>query len=233
MDGMRLVRISSRSGADRAVKGSIAALVCVVAVSSCSGQSPAPRADDLCSVAESSDEAAALRQIIGSGDYETQVDSTTDGLTSRLKKDLRERKTDDWTTPADMCSYVPANQSKPHRVRVEFGWTPPAGAQGARPAVKDAGRYEVNGALIETDDIASLLRIRCDLPGGLGAPSKQVLLYGDVSYSINISRTDIDQAARDRQTTFAYLMTRRVTDALGCENKPLEKPPVVKPAPTP
>ncbi|MFE4262195.1 hypothetical protein [Streptomyces sp. NPDC056883] len=32
---------------------------------------------------------------------------------------------------------------------------------------------------------------------------------------------------RDRQTTLTYLMARRVTDALGCENKPLEQAPAV------
>lgn len=32
----------------------------------------------------------------------------------------------------------------------------------------------------------------------------------------------------DRQTILTYLMARRVTDALGCENKPLEQAPAVK-----
>ncbi|MFD7914611.1 hypothetical protein ACFV30_28475 [Streptomyces sp. NPDC059752] len=43
----------------------------------------------------------------------------------------------------------------------------------------------------------------------------------------------VDQAGKDRRMTLTYLMTRRVTDALGCENEPLEKPPVVKPLPAP
>ncbi|MER5482669.1 hypothetical protein ABT024_05545 [Streptomyces sp. NPDC002812] len=40
--------------------------------------------------------------------------------------------------------------------------------------------------------------------------------------------TAADRAARDRQTTLTYLMARRVTDAPGCENKPLEQAPAVK-----
>ncbi|MDD9382711.1 hypothetical protein M8Z33_39960 [Streptomyces sp. ZAF1911] len=33
---------------------------------------------------------------------------------------------------------------------------------------------------------------------------------------------------KKKATTLTYLMARRVTDALGCENKPLEQAPAVK-----
>ncbi|MFJ3519929.1 hypothetical protein [Streptomyces sp. NPDC090131] len=85
----------------------------------------------------------------------------------------------------------------------------------------------------ESNDTFTKLFVQCDLPGDLDAPSKSAWLYAKASYTVNIGRTDIDQAARDRQSALTYLMARRVTDALGCENKPLEKPPVVKPLATP
>ncbi|MFJ3965485.1 hypothetical protein [Streptomyces sp. NPDC090036] len=85
----------------------------------------------------------------------------------------------------------------------------------------------------EGNDTFTKLFVQCDLPGDLDAPSKSAWLCANGSYTVNIGRTDIDRAAEDRQTALTYLMARRVTDALGCENKPLEKPPVVKPLPAP
>ncbi|WP_327168125.1 hypothetical protein [Streptomyces subrutilus] len=93
--------------------------------------------------------------------------------------------------------------------------------------------FDVNGIPGETNDIASRLFVPCDLPDPLRELSDKVWLRADTSYSVNIRRPKGDQTSKDRQTAFAYLMTRRVTEALGCENKPLEKAPVVKPAPTP
>ncbi|WP_158708578.1 hypothetical protein [Streptomyces sp. NRRL S-244] len=75
--------------------------------------------------------------------------------------------------------------------------------------------------------------VECAMPGELDERSKSARFYADASYTINIGKPELDQAARDRQTALAYLVARRVTEALGCENKPLERPPVVKPLPSP
>lgn len=70
--------------------------------------------------------------------------------------------------------------------------------------------------------------MECRLPGKFGTLSKQVLLYAEASNTLNRGR-DVDQAAKDRQVTFLYFMTRKATDALGCENDRLKKEPVAKP----
>ncbi|WP_407839084.1 hypothetical protein ACE1OC_26340 [Streptomyces sp. DSM 116496] len=61
-----------------------------------------------------------------------------------------------------------------------------------------------------------------------GVLLKDVIAADTFEHTISSTATAADQAARDRQTTLTYLMARRVTDALGCENKPLEQAPAVK-----
>lgn len=85
--------------------------------------------------------------------------------------------------------------------------------------------YELNGAGGVVNTGNSTLLAQCDLPGELGAQSRNVRLSADAAFSAGPDGPAENQAAKDRRMTLTYLMARRVTDALGCENKPLEKPP--------
>lgn len=213
-----------------AAKRSVLALVCLVAAAGCSVEETGPRAANPCAIADPSGERDLLRQITGSGDFDTHVNSTTAHLVDSLKADLRASSF--WTSPWLMCGYVPAQRKSGGRVQLQVRWQ---SVEYKEQLPKDSVPVEVNGAVGRADDIGSLLRVRCDMPGDLRSQSDKALLTVEGSFGIRAPRTDMTQADRDRQTAFTYLMARRVTEALGCENKPLKRAPVVKqlPMPTP
>ncbi|MEV7729910.1 hypothetical protein AB0P15_35145 [Streptomyces sp. NPDC087917] len=223
------MRISNRRDAGKALSAVAVVLACAIAVSGCTDGTPEAKSADLCTLPDGSVELDLLRQIIA-GELDTGS-TPADRLTANLKKDLRDREPSDESPGRSVCLYRPEQQAKPHRVVVQARWVP-RDASKDRPMAEGAP-FDVNGVPGETNDIASRLYVPCDLPGDLRASSDKVWLKADVSYSVNIPRSPGDQARKDRQTTFAYLMARRVTEALGCENEPLSKPPVVSPVPTP
>lgn len=209
-----------------AAKRSVLALVCLVAAAGCSVEESGPRAADPCAIADPSGERDLLRQITGSGDFDTRINATTEHLVDSLKTDLRTLPSSPWL----MCGYVPAQRKDGGRVQLQVRWQP----QDQREQLpKGSMPFEVNGAVGRADDIGSVLRVRCDMPGDLRGLSDRALLSVEGSFGIRAPRTDMTQADRDRQTAFTYLMARRVTEALGCENKPLKRAPVVKQLPLP
>ncbi|MCX4778534.1 hypothetical protein [Streptomyces sp. NBC_01264] len=185
----------------------------------------------MCDVVEDSPEGAALRRIVGPGEYRTEAYGTSVERATDLTEDLRGRAQGKDTGARTVCAYVPSQQAKSQRVRFEVNWAPRDAPK--EPPLPGGVPFDANGTSGETSDIASRLYLPCALPGDLRPLSDEVWLKASGSFTVNIPREDIDQEARDRQTAFTYLMARRVTEALGCENKPLAKPPVVKPLPTP
>ncbi|MFF1409801.1 hypothetical protein ACFVX6_08385 [Streptomyces sp. NPDC058289] len=211
-----------------AAKRSALALVCLVAAAGCSVEDAKPRAADPCAIADPSAERDLLRQITGSGDLDTRVNSTTEHLVDSLKADLRSVPSSPWL----MCGYVPTQQKSGGRVQLQVRWQ---SREYREQFPTGSVPVEVNGAFGRSDDTGSVLRVRCDMPGDLRSQSDHALLSVEESFGIGATRTNMTQADRDRQTAFTYLMARRVTEALGCENKPLKRAPVVKqlPLPTP
>ncbi|MFF5488915.1 hypothetical protein ACFY7Y_38545 [Streptomyces virginiae] len=209
---------------------SAAALVCVAALASCTSGEPEAKAD-LCGIGAASEEEALVREILGTADFETKTHRSESVLADKVKQALpgmRPGKNSYFNTA---CSYRVEDERRAVSATFSFGWSPrvPPGPP------SDGVSYELNGASGVTSGSSSTLLVQCDLPGELGAQSRNVWFSGDAYFSsMPATGTDpVDQAGKDRRMTLTYLMTRRVTDALGCENKPLEKPPVVKPLPTP
>ncbi|MFK0255595.1 hypothetical protein [Streptomyces sp. NPDC090445] len=211
---------------------STAALLCVLTLASCdSGESEA-KTDHPCEIAPASEEQTLLRKILRADGFETLIMNSTSRAVEKLERELREMDPKERTLPRYTCAYRPGGQGGVERATFGFGWVART-SEDVKPSLSKSVPYEVNGAFGETNDFITKLFVQCDMPGELGEKSKSAWFYADASYTVNIGRTDLDQAARDRQTALTALMTRRVTEALGCENKPLEKPPVVKPLPTP
>ncbi|MFD9010923.1 hypothetical protein [Streptomyces sp. NPDC059552] len=209
---------------------STTALLSVVMLASCASGEPEAKIEHLCTVSAASEEEALLREILRADGFETDIPNRTSRVVEALERDLRAIGSGTKTLSTSLCAYKPAAQAGVERARFEVGWVPRT-SKDAEPSMSDGGRFDVNGAFGESNYFLTKLFVPCDMPGDLDEPSKSVWLYARGSYTVNIGRTDIDQAAKDRQTALTYLMARRVTDALGCENKPLEKPPVVKPLP--
>ncbi|GGZ91601.1 hypothetical protein GCM10010371_59310 [Streptomyces subrutilus] len=214
----------------KALARSTVAVLSVLLLSSCGAGDSEVKSASLCETAASSEEGALLRKVLRADDFETQISNNTSRFAKDLGRELAEMGPAQETLPSYACAYRPGPGVE--RVTFGFGWVPRASKDVDRPLPKGVA-YEMNGVAGATNDTVTRLRVPCDMPGGLGEASKSAWLYADASYTVNIGRSDVDQAALDRQTTLTYLMTRRVADALGCENKPLEKAPVVKPAPTP
>ncbi|WP_407839085.1 hypothetical protein ACE1OC_26345 [Streptomyces sp. DSM 116496] len=211
-----------------AAKRSVLALVCLVAAAGCSTEQAGPRAADPCAIADPSAERDLIKQITGSGDFDTRVNATTAHLVDSLKGDLRSLPSTPWL----MCGYVPTQGKDASRVQLQVRWlyreSKEQNPQGTVPV-------EANGAVGWAGDTGSQLRVRCDMPGDLRGQSDNALLAVEESFRIGAPRPNMTQADRDRQTSLTYLMARRVAEALGCENKPLKRAPVVKvlPSPTP
>ncbi|MFG3348460.1 hypothetical protein ACGF1Z_25805 [Streptomyces sp. NPDC048018] len=135
------------------------------------------------------------------------------------------------------CSYVPKGQVGIGRATIDFAWVPLDAAKkdpayGRKdPADKESRTYRLNGATGVADDVSAGLYVSCVLPGELKEPSKRVLLHADSTYTGNLGPVH-DHGTQDQQMDFVYRMARKATEVLGCENRPLEKEPVVKPVPS-
>ncbi|MFB6478565.1 hypothetical protein ACFCXF_08825 [Streptomyces virginiae] len=209
---------------------SAAALVCVAALASCtSGDSEAEA--DLCGISASSEEEALVREILGTADFETKTYKSKSVLADKVKRALPGMRPGKNSYFNAACRYRVEDEHRAVSATFSFGWSPrvPPGPP------SNGVSYELDGASGVTSESNSTLLVQCDLPGELGAQSRNVWFSADAYFSFMPATGTgvVDQAGKDRRMTLTYLMTRRVTDALGCENKPLEKPPVVKPLPTP
>lgn len=201
---------------------STAAVLAVLLLASCTEGVSEAKIDDLCRITPASDEAVLLQGILRADGFKTFVTNRTSRVVETLERDLREIGPTKETFPPSTCAYQPPAQTE--RASFSVGWVPRTSTY-VEPSMSDGGQFDVNGAFGESNYFLTKLFVRCDMPGDLAEPSKAAWLYAKASYTVNTGRTDIDQAAKDRQTALTYLMARRVTDALGCENKPLEKPP--------
>lgn len=221
------MHISSRN-VIKALGSATAALVCVLTLTSCSSGDSEGKAANLCGIA-SSEEEALVREILVTEGYETKAYKSTSELVDKMEAALQHMRPGKDSYFNTACRY---EDDRPHRgyAIFSFGWSPRAASE-VSPSHNGAS-YELNGAGGVASAGQSTLLVQCDLPGELGGPSRNVRLSADAMFD----RPDgpvVDQAAKDRRMTLTYLMARRVTDALGCENKPLAAPPVVKPLPTP
>lgn len=212
---------------------STAALVCGLALASCTSGEPEAKSEQPCGVSPSSQEGVLLRGIIPAEGFEALVYNSTSEVATALRYALPETSPERRTSPKSTCALWAAGQNGGDRVTFRFGWVSRASKEVEQPLSKGVPFEADGGAFGQANDTNTSLYVGCEMPDELGGPSKSAWFHATAEHNISPPRTDIDQTVRDRQTALTYLMARRVTDALGCENKPLEKPPVVKPLPTP
>ncbi len=212
---------------------STAALVCAVMLASCTSGGSEAKAANPCGISASSEEDALVREILATEDFETNALKSTSELVDKVKRALPGMRPGKNSYFNAACRYRVEDDHRAVSATFSFGWSPrvPPGPP------SNGVSYELNGAsgVTSTSGSSSTLLVQCDLPGELGAQSRNAWFSADAYFSfMPATGTDaVDQAGKDRRMTLTYLMTRRVTEALGCENKPLEKPPVVKPLPAP
>ncbi|MFD9407849.1 hypothetical protein ACFWBN_12660 [Streptomyces sp. NPDC059989] len=215
----------------KTIKLSAAALVCVLALASCTSGGSEAKAVNPCGISASSEEDALIREILATEDFETKAFKSTSELVDKVKRALPGMRPGKHSYFNAACRYGVEDEHRAVSATFSFGWSPRV-----PPGLPSNGvSYELNGASGVTNESNSTLLVQCDLPGELGAQSRNVWFSADAYFSFlpATGAAVVDQAGKDRRMTLTYLMTRRVTEALGCENKPLEKPPVVKPLPSP
>lgn len=212
---------------------SAAALVCGLTLASCTSGEPEAKSEQPCGVSPSSEEGVLLQGILRAEKFETLIYNSTSEVAKALRSALPETSPEKRMPPKSTCALWAAGQNGGDRVTFSFGWVSRVSKDVQQP-LSNGVPFEANGgAFGQANDTDTSLYVGCELPGELGGPSKSAWFHAKASHNVSPPRTDIEQTARDRQTALTYLMARQVTEALGCENKPLEQPPVVKPLPSP
>ncbi|QNE75370.1 hypothetical protein F0344_12730 [Streptomyces finlayi] len=217
------------------LKRSIVASALIVAATSCTtAESPDQPISQMCSHSRTSTEGKLVQRMLGTEQYKINIRNTNDDLTEKMNENLREWKPEISAPNIQTCALIPAypKTSGGNTLGTEFSWTSrESPAPSGRPADTHS-YYNLNGTYGESDETLAKLHIECDLPGELSTLSKRTLL---VARSWNTAYTGPreSQDARDRQMHYLHLMARKATDALGCENEPLEKDPVIKGFETP
>ncbi|MFJ1869357.1 hypothetical protein ACIOD1_32705 [Streptomyces sp. NPDC088097] len=206
------------------------AFISVLMLASCTSGGSETKAADPCGISPTSQEGELVRSVLGTEDFSTKAYGPTSSLVDKAERALRVMGPEKDTFYTNVCGYGTEDERRDARVIFLAGWSLRTSAV---PSAPNDASYAWNGARGVTNESRSSLLVPCDMPGELKTQSQKVWLTADMTYTFGPTRPDVNQAVKDRRMTFAYLMARRVTEALGCENEPLSKPPVVSPVPTP
>ncbi|MFF3211221.1 hypothetical protein ACFYYB_11215 [Streptomyces sp. NPDC002886] len=231
---MLLVHTSGRDVV-KALGRATAVLVSGLMLVSCTSGEPEAHAKNEkppCGVGPSSEEGVLLRDVIAADAFEDFVYNSTSELVATLRSALPEVSPEHRIPVKTRCVLSGAD-GVGGSVTFRFGWVSRA-AEKLDFVLANGIPFEMDGGVFgQANDTDTNLYVGCDMPGALGGPSKSAWFHAKAEHSTSSTPAAVDQAARDRQTALTYLMARRITEALGCENKPLEQAPVVKPLPTP
>ncbi|MEV6330837.1 hypothetical protein [Streptomyces sp. NPDC051909] len=205
------------------------AAISAVSMTSCTSEPASPPENRLCKIPAGSVEEQLLHAVIRTKTFRTDSHQPRDQrFVERMEENLRNIADPAATYAVMGCSYVPNGQEGIGRATIEFEWEP-LGDANKEALEKDTREYRLNGATGRSNDVTTSLYVQCLMPGELKAPSKKVLLHTDAAFTVNLGPIH-DHHTQDQQMEFVYRMARRATEALGCQNKPLEKEPVVKPS---
>ncbi|MGW5421802.1 hypothetical protein [Streptomyces sp. NPDC003943] len=204
------------------------AAVSAVAMTSCTSGSASPPEDRLCSIAPGSVEEQLLHTVIRTKNFRTDSSQPRDQrFVERMEENLHNIADPAATYTVSGCSYVPKGQAGIGRATLDFDWVSLDDAQ-KRRIEKETREYRLNGATGNSNDVMTNLYVQCLMPNELKEQSRKVVLHAEAVFTVNLGPVH-DHHTQDQQMDFVYRMTRRATEVLGCENKPLEKEPVVKP----
>ncbi|NML48806.1 hypothetical protein HHL19_00255 [Streptomyces sp. R302] len=179
---------------------------------------------------DASTEQQLLEELLEAGTYKSSVLNSTSDVEETLKTALRKWSGEKDTSSVYVCFFASSSSREEGGVRTSFSWAPSgSGEARADQRPETVKRFDINGTSGESAGNYSMLYFKCVLPGDLRRPSRHALLRARASNTSHSERKGTDEAMR-QHLSFVYLMSRRVTEALGCENEPLKVDPVVKPA---
>ncbi|MFF9911289.1 hypothetical protein [Streptomyces sp. NPDC013457] len=196
----------------------------------CSSDAPpqaGPPDDYVCDIASGSSEEKLLLQVIRANSFETRIGNRVPDFVEKMSVNLRGEPEGQVTQSVRQCEYLPKGVAGDGQATIEYRWAPLTEATSGKDP-EGTSSYRFDGATGKSHDTMTDLYVQCELPGELKARSKKVLLHADASFTMNLGPVK-DHGTQDQQMSFVHQMTRRATEVLGCENKPLAKDPVVKP----
>ncbi|GGS89840.1 MULTISPECIES: hypothetical protein [Streptomyces] len=208
-----------------------AAVVCTVLLAACGSGGADEKAARVCEAASTSEEALLLREILQTEAVVADPPRTMDELVRKLKRDLRSLPPHTDTARYIGCTFETNSDVRHARVNFSFSWMPRAAPLNL--LIGGGVEYDVNGVRVAADSVHARMYVPCAMPADLADHSQKADLHVVVSSNFMDFAPDRSQAGREKTAALTYLVTRNVTDALGCENKPLEQPPTVKPLPDP
>ncbi|WP_405390784.1 hypothetical protein OG596_24690 [Streptomyces sp. NBC_01102] len=184
---------------------------------------------EMCSHPRTSTVGKLVQELPGTEQYEINIRNTDEGLKEKMNEHLREWQPGILAFKIQTCAISPeySKTSGGNTLRTDFSWTSRENPDPSGRPADTHSFYNLNGAYGESDETLTKLHIECDLPGELGQLSQRTLLVAHSSNTVYVGPR-VGQDARDRQIHFLHLMARKATDAVGCENEPLKKNPVIK-----
>ncbi|MFJ2820815.1 hypothetical protein ACIO7M_06835 [Streptomyces toxytricini] len=208
-----------------------AVLVCTVLLAACGSGDADEKAAGVCETPTASNEAVLLREILQTEAFTTKTRKSTDEVVRKLKRDLRSLPPQQDTYHHLVCTFYTASETRYAGANFSYSWMPRTAPR--KPLIGDDVAYDVNGVHVVASASFARLLVPCAMPGDLAEQSQKAELFVDGFFDFRGFQPDWSQAGKDKRAALTYLVTRHITDALGCENKPLEQPPAVKPLPAP
>lgn len=203
-------------------------------VASCDGGSKEELSGDyLCDLPSSSLEKEAVLKEIGAGEVRTTIFAGPSDLVESVRSELRKVESGKDVLPIHVCLFQgaaggSAASDSEASVRIMLQWAVPNRGKAAGRPLRDASHYVVNGLPAEANEGDAKFSFSCVMPGEFRDASRQAQMVGWASLTGGPrkgSQRDWDV----RHVALSYLMAQKAVDALGCENKPLQGDPVVKP----
>ncbi|MFJ9825300.1 hypothetical protein ACIRSU_13155 [Streptomyces sp. NPDC101160] len=194
------------------------------------GSSEEPQAehpdDYVCDIASGSPEDKILRHVLRADTFTTLHGYRTPKFLEHMRTELREQPGHRTTYSVRQCSFFPDGRRGMGQANIDYMWSPLSDAK-SNALVEGTRSYALNEATGTSNDVSTHLYVPCALPDTPG-PAKGLLLHAEGSFTVNLGAVK-DHGTQDQQMEFVYRMTRRAAEALGCQNGPLKKTPLVTP----
>lgn len=196
---------------------------------SCGGGERQGLAEDyLCDLPAQSAEREAVLKRVGTDKVRTTIFAKPSAFVGLMGDGLRRWEAGDSVVSSDVCLYQRIAGAPDGTVRISFEWGAPEHHKPAGRPIADAAQYAVNGVLAEVNEGEAKISFSCVMPGENRELSRRAQLVGWASFT-GEPTDGSGRKAEIRDVTLSYLMARRAVEVLGCENKPLQGDPVVKP----
>ncbi|URM91223.1 hypothetical protein LUW75_15955 [Streptomyces sp. MRC013] len=169
-----------------------------------------------------------MLKTLDADEVRTTIFAVPSDLAEDVESELRRLESGKDPLPSNLCLFEGATDDSEGSVRIMLQWAAPGRGKTAGRPLRDASHYVVNGLPAEANEGDAKLSFSCVMPGEFRDASRKAQMVGWVSLTGGPrkgSQRDWDV----RHVALSYRMAQKAVEVLGCENKPLQGDPVVKP----